>query len=90
MTQFMVDTFTDLIIRVVFAFLLSASFGSTGIWCAWPVGWGISTVLSFFFYRRGEWFRGTLPPAPTRREEGALAEAVDNALCDVDNAAEDA
>ena len=25
-----------------------------------------------------------------RREEGALAEAVDNALCDVDNAAEDA
>lgn len=90
MTQFMVDTFTDLIIRVVFAFLLSASFGSTGIWCAWPVGWGISTALSFFFYRRGEWFRGMLPPAPTRREEGALAEAVDNALCDVDNAAEDA
>ena len=46
MGRFMIATFTDLVLRVVLAFVLSASFGSTGIWCAWPVGWVLGTVLS--------------------------------------------
>lgn len=90
MTLFMIDTFTDLIIRVLFAFLLSVPFASTGIWFAWPIGWGISTVLSFVFYRRGEWFRGATPPAALRREEEGTAVAVSEALADAEDPAEDA
>lgn len=51
MKLFMIATFTDLILRVVFAFILSKSFGSTGIWLAWPIGWTISMFLSIMFYR---------------------------------------
>lgn len=53
MAQFMAATFTDLILRVVFAFVFSDLTASAiGIWVAWPVGWSIATVLSIFFYRR--------------------------------------
>lgn len=53
MTQFMVATFTDLILRVALAFLLSrTALGSTGIWCAWPIGWTTATLMSLGFYRR--------------------------------------
>lgn len=56
MKQFMAATFTDLILRVVLAFVLSGTaLGSTGIWCAWPVGWSVATVLSILFYHRGAW-----------------------------------
>lgn len=53
MSQFMAATFTDLILRVALAFLLSGlTRSATGIWCAWPVGWTIAMVLSVFFYRK--------------------------------------
>lgn len=55
MTYFMISTFTDLILRVVLAFVLSASFASTGIWLSWPIGWTVSAVLSMAFYLRGVW-----------------------------------
>ena len=52
MKFFMVSTFTDLSLRVILAFILSELFQSpVGIWCAWPVGWIISTVMSLIFYR---------------------------------------
>ncbi len=52
MRQFVIATFTDLILRVVLAFILSATaLGSTGIWYAWPIGWGVATALSVLFYR---------------------------------------
>ena len=57
MKQFMMTTFTDLLLRVTLAVLLSRAFGVTGIWCAWPVGWSIATILSLLFYRRGDWER---------------------------------
>ena len=58
MKQFMVATFTDLILRVVLAFVLSETvLGSTGIWCAWPVGWCVATGMSIRFYHRGKWNR---------------------------------
>ncbi len=50
MKQFMTATFTDLILRVVLAKVLSVQFGTIGIWCAWPVGWSIATALSILFY----------------------------------------
>lgn len=53
MRQFMAATFTDLILRVVLAFLLSGWTGNAiGIWCAWPIGWTIATALSVSFYRK--------------------------------------
>ena len=55
MKQFMAATFTDLILRVVLAKVLSGPFGTLGIWCAWPIGWTIAAVMSVLFYRRGPW-----------------------------------
>ena len=55
MKQFMIATFTDLVLRVVLAILLSMQFGYIGIWLSWPIGWGIATVLSVWFYRNGAW-----------------------------------
>ncbi|SDG33665.1 MATE family efflux transporter [Marvinbryantia formatexigens] len=52
MKQFMITTFTDLVLRVVLAFVFSGIFGSTGIWMAWPFGWSIATVMSLAFYRK--------------------------------------
>ena len=53
MRQFMTATFTDLILRVVLAFLFSATaLGYNGIWCAWPVGWIVATAISLGFYRK--------------------------------------
>lgn len=57
MKLFMAATFTDLILRVVLAKVLSGKFGVVGIWYAWPVGWTISTVMSLTFYLKGSWKR---------------------------------
>ena len=72
MSQFMVGTFTDLVLRVVLAVLLArTSLGATGIWLAWPIGWSVAAVLSICFYRSGPW--KTVP------EEEATAEAPEEA-----------
>lgn len=56
MEKFMIATFTDLILRVLLAIFLSGTaLGATGIWCAWPIGWLVATILSVIFYRRGSW-----------------------------------
>lgn len=51
MIGFMVSTFTDLILRVILAYIFAGIFGSTGIWMSWPVGWSISAIISLLFYR---------------------------------------
>lgn len=51
MIGFMVSTFTDLILRVILAYIFADLFGSTGIWMSWPVGWSISAIISLLFYR---------------------------------------
>ena len=55
MKEFMVATFTDLILRVGLAIWLAKVLGVVGIWCAWPIGWVIATVVSVIFYNRGPW-----------------------------------
>ena len=56
MGQFMIATFTDLLLRVVLAMVLSkTALGATGIWCAWPVGWTIAATISLLFYRAEKW-----------------------------------
>ena len=53
MCQFMAATFTDLILRVLLAFLLSdLTKSALGIWCAWPIGWTLAMIMSVFFYHR--------------------------------------
>lgn len=51
MNRFMAATFTDLVLRVVLAFVLSEYLGATGIWIAWPIGWCFATLLSLIFYK---------------------------------------
>lgn len=55
MKQFMTATFTDLVLRVVLAFVLAGTFNVTGIWISWPIGWVAATILSLAFYRKGSW-----------------------------------
>lgn len=58
MGRFMAATFTDLILRVTLALVLSRTgLGATGIWLAWPIGWTAATVLSLLFYHTGPWRR---------------------------------
>ncbi|MGN0498046.1 MAG: MATE family efflux transporter [Acutalibacteraceae bacterium] len=55
LASFMMTTFSDLIIRVVMAFVLSPFFGTDGIWWSWPIGWCFSAVLSLVLYFVGTW-----------------------------------
>ena len=56
MNRFMIATFTDLILRVSLAVLLSrTAMGATGIWLAWPIGWAVAAILSVSFYHWGPW-----------------------------------
>lgn len=55
MKPFMIATFSDLILRVVLASVLSIQFGYIGVWCSWPVGWGIGAALSIYYYHKGPW-----------------------------------
>lgn len=59
MKRFMVATFSDLFVRVVFAIIFSRFFGSTGLWCAWPFGWFCGFFLTAYFYKKGPWFQTT-------------------------------
>ena len=65
MKPFMIATFTDLILRVVLAKVLSIPFGPLGIWCAWPIGWSISAAMSVFFYEKGPWKKAEAEEART-------------------------
>ena len=68
----MIDTFSDLILRVSLAVLLSGTvLGAAGIWCAWPIGWTVATVISILCYRRGQWNANAEEPAETLLPENA-------------------
>lgn len=62
MKQFMTATFTDLILRVTLAEVLSLTpLGTTGIWTSWPIGWVIATIISVAFYKRAKWIQKSTP-----------------------------
>lgn len=68
MKQFMIATFTDLILRVALAEVLALTpLGTTGIWMAWPCGWCVSAALSIIFYRGGAWNK--MSDAENKEEE---------------------
>ncbi len=52
MKYYMISTFSDLILRVGLAYLLSSTaLQVTGIWLSWPIGWTVGTALSLIFYK---------------------------------------
>ena len=52
MKEFMVATFSDLILRVALAFVLAKALGGViGVWLSWPIGWIVGTVLSLYYNR---------------------------------------
>ncbi len=55
MKQFMLSTFSDLILRVSLALIFSSFVGWVGIWVAWPFGWTCGTVVAVLCYRNGDW-----------------------------------
>ena len=56
MKRFMIATFTDLVLRVALAEILSrTALGTTGIWLSWPIGWTIAAILSIAFYATIKW-----------------------------------
>lgn len=53
MKCFMISTFSDLILRVGLAYVLSrTALRVTGIWLSWPIGWSVGTAISLYFYRK--------------------------------------
>ena len=55
MRSFMAATFSDLLLRVILAYILVPHMGFGGFLWAWPIGWGLSAMMSFWFYFRGNW-----------------------------------
>jgi putative MATE family efflux protein len=43
------------VIRIPIAWYLSGKIGSTGIWWAIPLGWLVGLLLSWMYYRTGNW-----------------------------------
>ena len=53
--DFMVATFSDLVLRVALAYVLPVWMGHLGIWWAWPIGWAIGSGVSVWFFWSGRW-----------------------------------
>lgn len=59
MRQFMISTFTDLILRVVLAYIFASFWAENGIWLSWPFGWTVGTIAAYLFYHSGVWAKTT-------------------------------
>lgn len=57
MKEFMLGTFTDLILRVILSYVLAYFIGYPGIWISYPLGWIVGTASSIYFYYKGTWIR---------------------------------
>ncbi len=70
MRDFMIATFTDLVLRVALSFVLAGLMkDTTGIWLSWPIGWTVAAACSVAFYMSGCWKNAGV----IRRESKALA-----------------
>ncbi|MDD2269647.1 MAG: MATE family efflux transporter [Eubacteriales bacterium] len=53
MRSFVIATFADLLMRVIFLYILSFVFKSADwLWASWPIGWGVSMVISLVYALR--------------------------------------
>lgn len=55
MVRFTITTFSDLVLRVGLAEIMFRPLGTQGIWWAWPIGWGVGTLLSVIFFLTIKW-----------------------------------
>lgn len=56
MKEFMIATFTDLILRVLLCYIFSRTgLASRGLWLGWPVGWLAGMVLSYYYFKTTKW-----------------------------------
>lgn len=55
MAAFMFSSLSNLIMRVIVAYLLAHFIGSSAIWWSIPIGWAIGAVLSFLRVKSGKW-----------------------------------
>ncbi len=59
---FTVSTFTDLILRVIFVYVLVGPMGFSGVSWAWAIGWSISMFIAAGFYLAIPCLRGIFFP----------------------------
>lgn len=59
MREFMVTTFADLVLRVLFSFATAGFLYFAGICWAYPFGWVIACAMSVYFYLKGNWKKPT-------------------------------
>ena len=57
MKYYMIDTGTDLALRVIFSYIFSSLWGFTGIPWSWNVGWIFGAALAEIFVHKGVWKR---------------------------------
>lgn len=55
MLSFMTGTLLDLVIRVLFAYILVKPYGINGIFWSWPIGWIVGMLSSVICYKVGRW-----------------------------------
>lgn len=92
---FMAATFTDLILRVILAAILSSVMNDvTGIWYSWPGAWAVATVMSVVFYMSGIWSKKLKAQSAVESEEEVkevvaeaeeIAEEVENIAAKADD-----
>lgn len=74
MRYFMIDTFSDLVLRVVLAFMLSGVLDAAGIWMSWPIGWGAATAMAIVFYFKGVWIPKGMQKCKTEQVNAGKAD----------------
>lgn len=67
MKEFMMTTFSDLLIRIIFSYAFAGTLGFYAICWAYPIGWVCGTTLSIALYRRGDWRAPAMPVARTKK-----------------------
>lgn len=55
MKYFMLGTFSDLLLRVIFSYILFPGYGFLGICLSYPIGWIVGSAISVIFYFNKSW-----------------------------------
>lgn len=55
MKLFAIATFTDLLLRVALSYALAPFFDMMGVASSWIIGWAVAAIMSYCFYRFGNW-----------------------------------
>ena len=79
MKPFMASTLTNIIVRIVFAYLFMETLGSSVIWLCSPAGWICGTIIAAIAYYSGVW-KNTSAIAREEVEEIIEAEVETNTI----------